>query len=365
MIENYELWLDGDDGTRLKTLDNVGPFSYAMVAHDVGVCSLLLPDGFDTTLLDCDRRIEIWRAPTGGALQLERVYMLRKLVYQTNDKGRQSIQVTGLDGNYFLAGRIVGYASGSTQSTQTGPADDILKQIVRDNLGASAAAARQISALSVQANLGGGPTITKSFAYREVLKALQDIVDAAWAAGTKAWFDVAPVTPTMWEFQTRTGQLGQDHTYPNGVNPVMLSIELGNLRDAMLEQDWSQEVTYVYAGGQGEGSGRQVIEVQDAARLGRSAFGRREAFKDARNESTTNGVTAAANNALADGRPRLRFSGSIADTEGTRYGLHWRFGDKVTAVYAGQQFDCVVRAVKVSVDGNGKETVEAKLETLE
>ena len=366
-MANYELWLDRDDGTRLAEIDDFESLVYNMSLHQVGACSLVLPDGFDETLLAADRRLEVWRQPSGGKLQLERTYFLRGLKDWTDKQGVRRIQITGLDGNYLPSGRIIAYAAGSAQASQTGTVDNIMKEIVRDNLGSDAAAARQVSStyFSVQANTSEGTTITKAFSWRNVLTVLQDLTETARAAGTTIYFDMTPVTPTVWEFRTRSGQLGQDHTYPNGIGIVLLGLEYGNLEEPTREVDWSDEITYVYCGGQGEGAARAITEVSDTTRLNRSLFGRREAFQDARGEDSANGRTASANARLAEGRPRVKFSGKIVDSEGTKYGLHWRFGDKLSAIYRGQQYDGVVKAVEVKVDSTGKEEIEARLETVE
>ena len=50
------------------------------------------------------------------------------------------------------------------------------------------------------------------------------------------------------------------------------------------------------------------------------------------------------------------------DTRGTRFGRDWNFGDKVVARYRGFEFDAIIRAVTISVNGQGEETVQARLE---
>ena len=119
----------------------------------------------------------------------------------------------------------------------------------------------------------------------------------------------------------------------------------------------------MYTGGQGEEAEREIVEVSDAARIGMSPWNRREGFADARNESTTAGVTAKGNEVLAAGRPRLRFSASLKDTELARYGMEWEFGDRVTASYRGRQFDGMIKAVTIGVDGD--ESIGARIEVEE
>jgi len=364
-VARHELWLARDDGTRLALIDTVVSFAYSIVVHDVGVCSLVLPGSYDAELMQPDRRIDVLR---DGVLQ--RVYLVRRRIDQVDRRGIRSLKVVAYDGNYLLgnpsktSGRIVAYNAASPQADVSGPADDLLKEVIRDNLGADALTARQISTtyLTVQANSSSGPTITKAFSYRNVLAVLQDLVLEAREAGTDVYWDVAPVSQMAWEFRTSTGQPGRDHTYPGGNPPVHLSYEEGTLAEPVLDEDWTDEATFVYAGGQGEEDARIIETAEDTARSGRSIFGRRERFIDARQETSSDAVQAAAYQALSEGRPSSRFAARILDQPGCQYGLHWSWGDKVTAVYRGRSFDCVIRSVAVSVDSNGKETVSAALE---
>lgn len=366
-MSTFEVWLCRDDGTRLTLLDTTAGFDYAVALHDVGACSLVLPGSFDRSLLAPDRRLEFWRAPAGGALALERVYLIRHLTDSTDREGRRTITVIGLDGNHLLKRRNVAYNEWSAQAEQTDQADDMARAVVIDNLGADAVAARQISTtyLSVAAERSAGPSLTMSFPRRDVLTVLQDIAKAADSAGTAVYWHMHDATPTAWQFRTYTGQPGADHTYPDGQNPVLLSLELGNLAEPTLDEDWSEEITYAYAGGAGEGEDRLIQTAEDTARSGRSLFGRCEGWADAGSEETDEGVLAAAQRLLAEGKPRVTLAASIVDSAGTRYGLHWRWGDRVTMVYAGRTMDAIVRAVRVRVDGNGKETIEARLESVE
>jgi hypothetical protein len=248
----------------------------------------------------------------------------------------------------------------------TDQSDDMCRAIVLDNLGSDAATARQISStyLSLAAERSAGASLTKGFSRRNVLTVLQEIADVAATAGTPIYWHMVDVDQQQWEFRTYTGQPGIDHTYPAGNGPVLLGLEYGNLAEPVLDVDYTAEVTYVYAGGQGEGEARTIQTAVDVARTGRSQFGRCEAFADARNDATTAGVLAAAQQALQEGRPRLRFSAKLVESSGTRYGIHWRWGDRVTAMYAGESYNAMIRTITVTVDGNGKESIAAGLEVL-
>jgi hypothetical protein len=363
---SYEIWLSRDDGTRLALLDSLIGFEYAISLHQIGACVLRLPGTFNKALLAPDRRIEIWRAPAGGSLALERVYLVRRIVDDTDAAGVRTLTVTGVDGNDLLRRRIVAYAAGAAQADMTDESDDMVRAIAIDNLGSDALTARQISStyLTFAPERSAGVSLTKAFARRNVLTVLQEIADIAETAGTPIYWHGGDAMANQWGLGTYTGQPGPGHTYPAGPNPVLLGLEYGNLAEPTLEMDYTAEVNYVYAGGQGEGAARVIQTAEDTARSGRSLFGRCEAFADARNESTTAGVLAAAQQALQDGRPRLRFTAKIVESVGTCYGIHWRWGDRVTAQYAGESYDAMIRAVAVTVSATGAEMIDARLEVL-
>jgi hypothetical protein len=267
-----------------------------------------------------------------------------------------------------LKRRIVAYAAGSSQAEKTDQADDMMKAVVRESLGSSAGADRDLTSLglTVAADLADGPTITKGFAYKNVFSVLRDIADAARQAGTPVYFDLAPVfdsnTSIGYQFRTFTDQPGEDHSYTSGAKPVMFSKEWGNLTGPVLEMDYEDEINAVTVGGQGEGSDRATVTRTDAGRIAASVWNRREGFADARNESSTNGLNAKGDQVLAENRPRYRFSGTLIDSPQARYGIEWDFGSKVTISYRGLQFDGPVLAVTLAGGKDGKETITAKVD---
>jgi len=107
------------------------------------------------------------------------------------------------------------------------------------------------------------------------------------------------------------------------------------------------------------------VEVSSAARIGVSQWNRCERFTTAVNSKTTAALTGAGNDALSKYRPTTRFTGALVDTPESRYGVHWRLGDRVTASFRGRQFDVIIRAVQVSVNQAGNESIVAKLESQE
>lgn len=363
-MAQWQVWLDDPTGNRLALLDGLLGLSVSMIANDIGAFEVVLPEDFDASLIRLDSLIEFWRAPEGGTFRLVRVGMVRKWVYSEDDDGNEFLIISGPDQMELLNRRIVGYAAGTGPTSKNTEADDLIKAVARENLGSSATAARDLSSFNftVAPDLSLGPVIERKFAWQTVMTVLQAAADASGQAGTDLYFDLNPVlvseTQLGFDLRTYINQIGMDVSAS-----IFFGKEWGNLANPKLEQDYSEEINYVYVGGQGEGSDRNTLERQDAARIGVSPWNRREVFVDARNETSTAGLTAKGDAALQASRPRLRFSGALLDTEQTRYGIDWQFGDKVTVEYRGFQFGGMIRAVRLELNDDGDETVDCKVET--
>lgn len=373
MTTKHELWVTDDKGDRLLLLDNVESFQWNRVINDVGRCRVQLPGDFDQTLLRVDNHIEVWRASDlTEKLRLENAFFIRRTRSFTNPGGLTTVRVFGVDPNDFLKRRIVNYTASSAEARKTDNADDMMKAIVRENLGPGAGvdtfgATRNFDSdfFQVQADATLGPSITKNFSFRNVHLVLQDLSNAARQAGTEIYFAIVPVSPTLFEFQTYLDQPGQDRRFPDGDNPIIFSLDRGNLQQPSLEDDFEDEVNFVTGGGQGAGGARTIDEERDLDRINRSIWNRREAFRDARQENLAAGVSDQAQARLTEGLPKRRFATSLLSSENARYGIDWDFGDRITVEYLKQQFDAFIRAVSVNVDEEGGEIVEGRIEVLD
>lgn len=356
----YKIYVHRDDGTRRARIDKISGFWYLRVVNNLGAFVIDLADERDALLMTVDSRISFWRRPEGGTMRREFYGIIRRFDEANDAQGVSSDSIGGPDFNYILKRRIIAYAAGSGQASKTDQADDMIKAIARENLGTSAAAARQIAStyFTVAPDAGLGQSITKAFAYDDQLEAMSDVANASRQAGTEVFFDVVPIDEAQLQLQTFTGQRGRDLR-----GKLIFSQARGNLSEPHYYEDWNEEYNYVYAGGMNQEDLREIITASDSTRLSRSIFSRGEKFVDARTDGQTGGVTAKANASLVDGRPVKRFTAKLRNTPGARYAVDWDFGDYVSAVHRGRTFDAMVRAVKVAVDGNGAETVEATIES--
>ncbi len=368
-MTTYSCYLDDAFGVRLADASNFLSLTYSRVVNSVSTLKLELPGDFNTDyIINPDGRIEVWRKLDSGReyLDTDTIWLIKKVTQSVDAQGLQKIIVEADTPLCILRepGRFVNYVAGSAQAQYAAaPADDQIKEVARDNIGTDASGTRNISAyISIDPNLSLGASVAKSFAWRDCLKVMQEFANASTTSGTYIAFDIVADTPTTLVFRTFAQQRGVDHRFPGGLNPIIISPDMGNLGETVLTIDYRDEVTYALAGGQGEASDRITASSQDLTRQGVSPFGLREHFVNATQNTSSTGLSAEADAALRDGRVRTIFQGRLIDTPDTQYGVQWSWGDYVTAQAFGQLIDCRIDAVSVTVKpGTGYERIDAWL----
>lgn len=358
----YEIWLSRDDGTRLAVLDTVGAFSFTRVVNNVGAFHLTLPSGFNKELLKKDNRVLIWRKPVGGAMYLAFVGLTRSV----RAKGSVVVRtISGLCLNDLLSTREIAYTAGSDQaSPAAAPADTLMVNIVKQNLGSDAATERQlVTYLSIAPTPAAGPSLTRAFSFQNVLETLRRLSDASRAAGTSVFFGIVPTGESGFEFRTKINQWG-DSRISSLANGLIFGPEYGNMENPDMIEDGSEEINFSYGLGRDLGASRKIRYAEATNRSRASYFARREKSINASSETTNGGVEAMATSDVLKGRSVVRFAGKLLSVPGSIYGKDWKFGDRVTCSYDDLQFDALIRAVTVSVDEKGMEHVDATAEAL-
>ena len=303
---------------------------------------------------------EIWREKHGSLeLQNDTAYFLQDWQFYTDREGREYIQLFATDANWLLDTAIVWAYAGSAQAEKTGKPDDMMKAIVREQLGESAVAERR--KLTVQNNVGaGGASITKAFAYRNVLTVLQELSDIANENGVYLAFDVVRTGPATFQFRTYAGQRGTNHSRTSG-DPRLVGKQYGNLSEAAFGTFHSDERNWVLVAGQGEEDARMTVQRYNSSRIGSSKWNRREYFKDSRDNDNTAALQADGDEVLNDHKPKQVLTGRLLDTIGMQFGVHYQFGDIVTAQAFGYNVDCHISSVRVRVDQDNGEQIDVRL----
>lgn len=361
----YQLRLADPFGQHLATIsqfidDGYGAaLDYTLSVGQVGALSFAVPASFDASLFLKDGRIGVWRSINGRppVLDGEAIWLIQRFEYTTD-----YTRITALHANHLLNRRIAAYSAGSSYVSKSATAaDNLIKTIVAENFGASIASADRDGAetqadvssyLTIQANTSLGASIAKAFARRKVGEVVQELCEASTTAGTYLAAEI--VAPTESTLELRTYALrGVDHRATSG-QPVILSPQRGNLENARLIVDHTNEATFTIAGGQGEGVNRKIQTASDTARMGQSPFGRAEDFVDMSNVSDLAQLQDEADAALRNGRPRITLTGDLVETPGTTRGIHFDLGDLVTVEFRGKQYDCRLDVVKETVSRGGR-----------
>jgi hypothetical protein len=362
---DYTVWLMAPDGTRTALLDRFLSLEYALAVNEVGTATLTLPSDVPGSLLGRDARLEILRQPAGLGAQLvgETHWLVRGRTRTIGSGGERRWQITAVSALELLGRRVVPYYLAQPQGTKTGPADDILKALARENLGALATdATRSLAAwLTVAPDQSAGPQITKKAAsYRNLLDVAREIAGASEDPGPAIAFDIVRTGDGL-ELRTYPGQRGTDR---RAAGVATVGPDLGSLVDVTWTEDWSDEVTFVYAGGQAlEQQGpRPIGTAQDATRIAASPFNRREEWVDARNTDTTTtaSLVGEAQTALKAGRPKRTLRGTLIDLPGARLGVEWGWGDRLLALIDGETVPITVTGLHVTY-ANGAERIETTL----
>jgi hypothetical protein len=355
----YEVVLSNFNGERLATIDTFVSLQYSKVANDLGSFALALPSDFDVNLLDKDKLISIWRRPLGGEQALDFRGLILQIFEREESTGSYNPVAYGTSLNHLLKRRIVAYAAQTVYTDKTGAADDLMKAIVRENMGAltvDTQRAYNAGFFSVQINRSEGVVTTRAFSYKNVLTLLREVAQTSRTDGVEMFFDIAPVTDTTFEFRTYRVQPGADLR-----GQLVFSRDFGNLGWAQYNRDWKDFGNFAYCMGTGDGLSREVITAYLTA-AEPTSLGRTEISSDARNEGFTAMLYASAAATLQEARALKHFEGEALSVPGSVYGTDWKFGDYVTASFRGRQFDCIIRAVAVSLNQNRQEEVSALLE---
>lgn len=334
--------------------DEGGGLELGLAVNGIGRLLLDFPRSINPDFFPFDGRIEVWRQLDGG-----RPYVVgqKQWLIRRRRRTRNFIRILGLDPNYLTTRRYVLYDSESLEANKTAEFDDMMKAIIRENMGSLATDTdRDLSSyLTVQPDFSLAPSDTKEFSWRNVYDVLREICDSSATQGTYLAFDIVRTAPNMLEFRTYTGQRGIDHRWPAGTSPILLSEEQGSLSKCELIEDAEDEATHITAIGRGIGAARLFATAEDTARIGLSPFGRREYVRNSSYTDTPDVIDSDAQDELRARRPHIYYSAQLNDTRGLQYGKEYDIGDYLTAGMENTLFDCRLDGLRIKADETTEE----------
>lgn len=367
MAVRYQVRAYSPTGSLLYDSLPVSSLSLQRRVHEVGNLEILLAQPLPISRFRDDTILEVWRQVDDNPpyLEGETIWWVKQPNLKGDTNGVELMTLKAVDLLHLLTRRIVAYDDSLTTYTEVYDlADDALKQIVRQNYGAAALdAARNLEPyLTVQGDASLGAIAGDSIARKTVLDACRGLAEASETAGAKIYFDIVRTTsPVRWELRTYRNYRGRNHSRTSGL-PVVVAETRGNLSEPDLSFDFLDGVhNYVYAGGAGEAGWRQIAEAANLTAIGAGPAARTEVWVDASNVSDPAILQKVADAALARGKPRLRFTGRVLDTNATRYGYHYNYGDLITAEHKNLVIDCHVSAISLTYNRDQGEQLDIRL----
>jgi hypothetical protein len=347
-------------GNQIFTISNWLKLEYNRAESNFGSLYIDLPITYSIEDFKIDGTFQVVNYDDSGrgVIDGDTVWFIRLIRQKVDEQNKNTLHILAHDAVSILNRRIVAYHSASAFAGSTALPDDMIKLIVRQNFGSLATdTTRDISSfLLVDPDFNLCTTsLTKTYPWQKVLPLLQDICSEAKLNGEYLAFDVVKETNSTVRLKTYVGQRGSNHGSTSS-RPLFFNLEGSTLSYASYAHDWSEEINYVYAGGQGEAAARTIKTASDYPRIAISPYNRIEDFIDARNDSTDDGVQGEASSRLREGLPRKAMSGHIRQTQSMIFGIDYKFGDIVVAQYGKYENDVHISSYSV-VYQNGKRDV--------
>lgn len=370
-MADYELLLQSPAGVPLGTLgagvtagrvSGVARCTYARGQNVGGEMSLTVTeDVYNPSLFQPFGRVLVQRTIGTAQPYIDfnvPWFILNGPYYAVDASGLSTVRFDCVDPlGLILPSRVIPYNEYTPYTQKVDFADDMLKQIIGENMGALATdTARSLATyLSLQPDVSAAPIIfMEGMSQRYVLDVLTDIVNASANDDTPTWlgFDIelAGELIGLLEFRTYIGQRGVDHRFPSGNPPLLLSVDAGNLQNVETSVQYKDSASFVYARGAGVGTIAAVATAQDDALIALSPFGRREKIVDGGSVAGADALDFLARSELRNARPRQFMQANLAETNTTLRGIQWDFGDYCTANYKGLTFDVRVDKVAVTLE---------------
>lgn len=260
---------------------------------------------------------------------------------------RETVTVAGVDDTVWLDRRLVLPVPGGPPYTaaeyddKSGAAETVLRWYVDRNLGPSASAARRLPYLTLAADLARGLSVRGRGRFHTLTELLQPLALAGGDLGFRIVQVGAGLEFQVYEPADRTGT-------------AVFSRDLGNLAGYSYSTA-APAADYVYVGGQGEGTLREVVEGGTQADI--DVYGRIEQFRDRRDVDTTATLEQARTEALAESQPGTSLSINPIDTPAVSFGVEYVLGDRVTVDVEGERIQDVVREVVLTLTSDRGEQV--------
>ncbi len=205
-----------------------------------------------------------------------------------------------------------------------GPAESALKHYIQNNMTAPEDEKRIMPGWIISDDQGRGLTLPWQARFDNLGDMLAKI-----GSGTGMGWDVTP------DFANKRFVLdilkGQDLS--QGIRRVVISTDMGNAENVILQKTMQNTYTTAYAGGAGEDEERLILTVGNEL----SGASRREMWADAGSVDDPEMITLNGQNKLTDAAPATTLKAQVIDSGACRYERDWNVGDIVIVRRRGAQ----------------------------
>jgi hypothetical protein len=272
----------------------------------------------------------------------------RTTVDQLTLAGRVILNLYGSGYTELLKRRLVEPLPGLEHNKKTGVAETIMKEFVEESAISPENSERVIVGLSNQEDVGYGNIAEYSARYTQLPTVLKRLAEQ----GGVDFGVIRPDSAARGTFEFVVLPLwGVDRRVDNveGRPPIVFSTGLGNMVIPIFSRNSSEEINYVYVGGQGQGLERRIIELSNEIAIARSPWNRREDFLDARQESSDEGLITSGTSELETRRVKETLTFDVRQTDSVRWNRDWGLGDIITSYHRGKRFDKKITEVSVNI----------------
>lgn len=328
---------------RIALFDNWIELKYTNTVNGVGSFSIKLgSDDPKVKLFQLDGLFEIYRRVSNVAWYREGIYLCRSDEFDYPEKGANIYIHSGVGLNDFLSRTIINYPAATIKSYKLDPAETCMKEYVEENCGATATLAEWrdsdgvLPDFIVEHDNESGPEWEGDRAYKNLLEVLQEIAKFSDIDFNVDWTELGK----KFVFKTYANQLGSDRTTIGlspitgknsaGNVPVIFSKDLGNVKSINKSYNRSAESNVVSVLGDGDGATREV-QVRFTQAKYDSPWNRREVSRPQSGYESE--MKMYGDSVLADSSSKEVIEFAPLSQEGTLYGKHFFFGDRVSILF--------------------------------
>lgn len=369
LVATYQVRVKDSLGAQVAVLDTWRDLKYRHAVNG--------PEDFTLTLwgkdarvdmFEADGEVEVWRKLPGlSGWAREWKGLVEDAYDELAENGDYNFTVTGPGLKGLLARLPVAWNKGTPQSDKADAAETVIKEYVYENAGAGATVALGrlaeggIPGLTVEGDGGSGDYWEGQRSERNLLETIQEIANYS-ALG----FDVVETGARAWEFRTYEDTPGADRTTvgldpTTGLNaagnvPVVFAPELNNVKSATLRKLHRNEYNSVVVMGQGQDAARNVVVVEDVAAIGSSPLNLRQVTRGGNSQDDTlAGLEYLGYEELERSQFREELAFTPKANEGTLYGVHYNFGDRITARFRNADYHKRIVGVSITVAEGGED----------